>query len=137
VKGAAAALAGAVLFFLGVLSAASDGGRVSPPPAIPLGEQRSVPPATASATPATGPAAEPAPPGQGGPGSIGGDPSSVPPAGGEPPAPGGSGGVEEVGGQVDCVDVGPGPGDGSCPPGQAKKAVDPPKDKKGDGDGRQ
>jgi hypothetical protein len=133
VKGAVAALAGAVLFFLGVLSAASDGGRVSPPPAIPLGEQPSVQPATASGTPAPGPAT----PGQGAPGSTGGNPSSVPPAGEEPPVPGGSGGVEEVGGQVDCVDVGPGPGDGSCPPGQAKKAVDPPKDKKGDGDGPQ
>jgi hypothetical protein len=61
----------------------------------------------------------------------------VPPAGEGPPAAGGPGGVEEVTGQVDCVEVGPGPEDGSCPPGQAKKAADPPKEKKGDGDGRQ
>ncbi|HEY3238316.1 MAG TPA: hypothetical protein VGL92_02035 [Acidimicrobiia bacterium] len=150
-KGAAAALAGALLFFLGVLTAASDGDRVSPPPAIPLaGDPASAVASRIPATPAGQPAA-PETPEAGDPDSAGnpsapaaadpagpaggapGDPSA-PPAGEEPPAAGGSGGVEEVTGRVDCVDMGPGPGDSSCPPGLAKKG-DPPKER-GDGDGK-
>ena len=164
-RGAAAALAGAVLFFLGVLTAASDGGRVSPPPAIPLGIEPAASAADrAPTTGADGTPAVPAPPVEGEPAPSDGepagtpagepasgppDPSSVPPAGEEPPAADGSGGVEEVGGRVDCVEVGgatggragtaPGRGDqdnGACPPGQADRAADPPQDKKGDGDGQ-
>ncbi len=137
-RGAAAALAGAVLFFLGVLTAAGDGDRVPPPAAIPLGEQPALPtgagsqapPSGATPPPATG---DPSAPAGTTPGSS---TPSVPPAGEEPPGGGGSGGVEEVGGQVDCFDVGTAGNGSACPPGQAKKVGEPPKDEKGGGDGK-
>ncbi|MGH9036651.1 MAG: hypothetical protein ACRD0O_12890 [Acidimicrobiia bacterium] len=148
-KGAAAVLGCALLFFLGVLTGASGEGRSrAAPPAISLGP-RPVSSQADGSTPATGgdqpaapvgsgpapaPEEEPAVPASD-PSAGDSDASSVPPAGEEPSTPGGSGDVEEVGGQVDCVEVGTGPADGGCPPGQAKKIADPP-DKKGDGDGR-
>ncbi len=137
-RGAAAALAGAFLFFLGVLTAASDTERIAPPPVIPLGVNVAGP-SSASHTPgdeplpapavpgtdaATPPAATPAP----------ADPSA-PPAGEEPRPGRGSGGVEEVHGEVDCYDVGTGDADQHCPPGRARKLDDPSTDK-GHGDGR-
>jgi len=153
VKGAAAVLGCALLFFLGVLTGASGDERSrTAPPAISLGSRSAAShadggaPATrdgdqpgatggSGSAPAT-PEAEPAVPGSD-PAAGDSDASSVPPAGEEPSTPGGSGDVEEVGGQVDCVEVGAGPADGRCPPGQAKKVADPPKDKNGDGDVRQ
>ncbi|MGH9283748.1 MAG: hypothetical protein ACRD0S_12535, partial [Acidimicrobiales bacterium] len=56
-RGAAAALAGAVLFFLGVLTVASDTDRVSPPPAIPLGLNVDGEPAAVEPSPDEAPAA--------------------------------------------------------------------------------
>jgi hypothetical protein len=151
VKGAAAVLGCALLFFLGVLTGASGEGRSrTAPPAISLGSRPAASHADGS-TPATRDADQPAAPAGSAPAAPsvepdvpGSDPaagasdaSSVPPAGEEPPTPGGSGDVEEVGGQVDCVEVGAGPADGRCPPGQAKKVAGPPKDENGDGDVRQ
>lgn len=152
-KGAAAVLTCALLFFLGVLTGASGEGRSrTAPPAISLGS-RSAASNADGGTSGTRDGDQPgAPVGSGsGPATLEGEPaipgsdpaagdsdaSSVPPAGEEPPTPGGSGDVEEVGGQVDCVEVGAGPDAGRCPPGQAKKVADPPKDKNGDGDVRQ
>jgi hypothetical protein len=132
VRGAAAALAGALLFFLGVLTAASGTERIAPPPVIRLGVNVSGPlaaeappaPGVPSTDAATPPAETPAP----------ADPSA-PPAGEEPRPARGSGGVEEVRGELDCYDVGTGDADGHCPPGQGRKIEDPAKDK-GRSDGR-
>lgn len=129
-RGAAAALAGAVLFFLGVLTAASDTERIAPPPVIRLGVNVAGQPAAESppaGVPSTGaatpPAETPAP-----------ADSSAPPAGEEPRPARGSGSVEEVHGELDCYDVGTGDADGHCPPGRVRKIDGSPKDK-GHGDG--
>lgn len=137
-RGAAAALAGALLFFLGVLTAASDTGRVPPPAAIPLGAEPAATDEAGHPAPAVGETPSPSTPAAGDPSrsaSTTPGPSlpSVPPAGEEPQGSG-SGGVEEVVGQVDCFDVGTGPS-GACPPGQAKKVGEPPREK-GGGDGK-
>ena len=59
-RGATAALAGALLFFLGVLTASSEGSQVVPPSAIPLGVKVVGSP-TASRTPARAESPGPAP----------------------------------------------------------------------------
>jgi hypothetical protein len=138
-RGAAAALAGAVLFFLGVLTAASDTERIAPPPLIPLGvdvagrpaasqtsgDEAPPAPAVPGADAATPPAAT----------AVPADPSA-PPAGEEPRPARGSGGVEEVHGELDCYEVGTDDADQHCPPGRGRQIDDPAKDK-GHGDGRQ
>lgn len=140
-KGAAAALAGALLFFLGVLTGAQEGGRLAPPPAIRLGDAPATPAATDGAP---GGPETPAP----------ADPPPAPPPGEAPDAgseAGGSGAgpVEEVEGRVECVDTGqPGAGEGGgagqdgCPPGQTRRPeppgqgpAEPPGQEKEAGDG--
>lgn len=130
-RAAAAALAGAVLFFLGTLAAGPGRDAGSPLRPIPLGtapteagpsgpEADGRAPTGGETTPPDGqdggPPAEPQPP----------DPSTTsppaPPAepGGDP-QPGSDGDVEEVDNEVDCVEVGGGRGravgrDDACPP---------------------
>lgn len=123
-KGAAAALAAAALFFLGVLTGAREGDRRTPPPVIRLGG--------APATPATG---EPPDPPEA-PEST--EPPPAPPAVPEPAGERDAGGagaapVEEVEGRVECVDTGEpaadqgaGAGRDGCPPGQTRRPAEPP-----------
>ena len=171
-RAAAAALVGAVLFFVGVLGATPDGERLAPPSAIPLGTAPQASPAAHSGeVPATGD--DDGRPGNGGQGDpvmpVTGGEGGTPPAGDapagpapasapvppatpasepapsapsapvpsrtadpgpsatpdrSPPAGGRSDGiddVEDVEGEVDCVDVGSGRGratgrSDACPP---------------------